>query len=70
MTATATAQRAKKTKEEGAFATVRRGLALSPELRRGLIGTIAIALVATAGRVIVPIAVQQIIDGGLTQDGL
>lgn len=70
MTATATAQRAKKTKEEGAFATVRRGLALSPELRRGLIGTIAIALVATAGRVIVPIAVQQIIDGGLRGEGV
>ena len=47
----------------GALATIRRGLGLSPELRRGLGGTIAIALVATAGRVIVPIAVQQIIDG-------
>jgi len=50
---------------EGAFATVRRGLALSPELRRGLLGTIAVALAATAGRVIVPIAIQQVIDGGL-----
>ncbi len=46
--------------------TIRRGLSLSPELRRGLPGTVAIALVATAGRVIVPVAVQQIIDGGLT----
>ncbi len=52
----------------GAVATIRRGLSLSPELRRGLGGTIAIALVATAGKVIVPIAVQQIIDGGL-EDG-
>jgi ABC-type multidrug transport system fused ATPase/permease subunit len=34
-------------------------------LRRGLPGTIAIALVATAGRVIVPVAIQQIIDRGL-----
>ncbi len=51
---------------EGAMRTVRRGLRLSPELRRGLAGTIAIALVATAGRVIVPVAIQQIIDGGLT----
>jgi putative ABC transport system ATP-binding protein len=49
----------------GALATIRRGLSLSPELRWGLPGTLAIALVATAGRVIVPIAVQQIIDGGL-----
>lgn len=52
----------------GALATIRRGLSLSPELRRGLPGTIAIALVATAGKVIVPIAVQQIIDGGLDDD--
>jgi len=49
----------------GAAATVRRGLSLSPELRRGLPGTLVIALVATAGRVVVPIAVQQIIDGGI-----
>jgi ABC-type multidrug transport system fused ATPase/permease subunit len=67
MTAT-TAGPAVKEKSNGALATVRRGLALSPELRRGLIGTIAIALAATAGRVIVPIAVQQIIDGGLRGD--
>jgi ABC-type multidrug transport system fused ATPase/permease subunit len=50
----------------GAAATVRRGLSLSPELRRGLPGTLAIALLATAGRVIVPVAIQQIIDGGLS----
>ena len=48
----------------GAMATVRRGLSLSPELRIGLGGTIAIAIVATAGRVIVPVAIQQIIDRG------
>ncbi|MEA1904209.1 MAG: ABC transporter ATP-binding protein [Actinomycetota bacterium] len=69
MTAT-TAGRAATEKSEGALATVRRGLALSPELRRGLAATIAIALVATAGRVIVPIAVQQIIDGGLRGEGV
>ncbi len=49
----------------GAGNTIRRGLSLSPELRRGLPGTIVIALVSTAGRVIVPVAVQQIIDRGL-----
>ena len=32
--------------------TVKHGLALSPELRRGLWGTIAIAVIATAGRVV------------------
>lgn len=59
-----TAQR----KHEGAWTTVKRGLSLSPELRLGLGGTLAIAFVATAGRVIVPVAIQQIIDGGL-EDG-
>ncbi len=54
--------------KESAMRTVSRGLRLSPELRRGLAGTLAIAVVATAGRVIVPVAIQQIIDGGL-QDG-
>jgi putative ABC transport system ATP-binding protein len=50
--------------------TIRRGLSLSPELRRGLFGTIAIAVVATAGRVVVPIAIQQIIDGGIDEGGI
>lgn len=49
----------------GAMNTIRDGLALSPELRKGLAGTIAIAVVATAGRVVVPVAIQQILDGGL-----
>jgi ATP-binding cassette subfamily B protein len=53
---------------EGAWNTVKRGLSLSPELRLGLGVTLAIALVATAGRVIVPIAIQQVIDGGF-EDG-
>ena len=50
---------------EGAFATLRRGLRMMPEFRRGLPATFALALVATAGRVVVPIAVQQVIDRGL-----
>ncbi len=55
---------------QGALKTIAQGLRLSPELRRGLPGTIALALVATAGRVIVPIAIQQIIDGGLEEGGV
>jgi len=54
----------------GALKTIRRGLSLSPELRKGLGGTIAIAVVATAGRVVVPIAIQQIIDGGFEVNGV
>ncbi|SEL39549.1 putative ABC transport system ATP-binding protein [Blastococcus sp. DSM 46786] len=50
---------------EGALATLRRGLRMMPEFRRGLPVTFALALVATAGRVVVPIAVQQVIDRGL-----
>ena len=51
----------------GALNTIRDGLALSPELRRGLVVTILIAVVATAGRVVVPIAIQQIVDGGFSE---
>ena len=54
---------------DGTFATVRRGLALSPELRPGLAGTVALALVQMAGRVAVPIAVQQGIDHGVRAPG-
>ncbi len=50
---------------EGAWRTFRRGLALSPELRVGLAVTMLLALVATAGRAIVPIAIQRTIDDGL-----
>jgi ABC-type multidrug transport system fused ATPase/permease subunit len=48
---------------------MRRGLSMSPELRIGLAGTIALALVATTGRVVVPVAVQQGIDRGLRVPG-
>ena len=48
----------------GAWQTLQRGLALSPELRTGLAGTLALALVYMVGRVAVPVAVQQGIDRG------
>lgn len=51
---------------EGAMDTLKRGLRLSPEFARGLWLTLAFAVVATAGKVIVPVAVQQIIDNGLS----
>jgi putative ABC transport system ATP-binding protein len=49
--------------------TVRRGLVLSPEITRGGRITLALALVATLGRIVVPLAVQQTIDGGIQADG-
>ncbi|MFE2616467.1 ABC transporter ATP-binding protein [Micromonospora chalcea] len=50
---------------ETTWQTLRRGLALSPELRTGLAGTIALALVYMVGRVAVPVAVQRGIDHGI-----
>jgi ATP-binding cassette, subfamily B, bacterial len=49
----------------GAWATLVRGLRLSPELRAGLAITLAVAVVATAGKVVVPVAIQLTIDRGL-----
>jgi ATP-binding cassette, subfamily B, bacterial len=57
------------TELEPALHTVRRGLALSPELRTGLGGTLALAVVSMAGRVAVPIAIQQGIDRGVRAPG-
>src|SRR5690606_20721520 len=50
---------------DSAWATLRRGIALSPEFTRGLAVTVALAVLATVGKVVVPLAVQQIIDNGL-----
>jgi putative ABC transport system ATP-binding protein len=49
--------------------TIRRGLEVSPELRHGFVGTLLLALLGTAGRVVVPIAVQQTLDHGLGGPG-
>lgn len=53
----------------GALATLRRGLQVSPELTRGIGVTLLLAVVATAGRVVVPIAVQQTVDTAILADG-
>jgi putative ABC transport system ATP-binding protein len=52
-----------------AWGTLRRGLAISPEFRAGLPVTLLLAAVATGGRVLVPVAVQQTVDGGLLGPG-
>jgi len=49
----------------GAIATIRRGLAHSPELTDGVWVTLALAVLASVGQVVVPIAVQQTLDRGL-----
>jgi len=54
----------------GTWATLRRGLQVSPQMGQGLALTLLLALLAAAGRVVVPIAVQQTIDTGiLTPEG-
>ncbi|HET8659242.1 MAG TPA: ABC transporter ATP-binding protein [Micromonosporaceae bacterium] len=54
---------------ESTWRTLRRGLALSPELRTGLAGTLGLAVVSMAGRVAVPVAIQQAVDRGLRAPG-
>lgn len=49
----------------GAIDTLRRGMRISPELREGLGVTLVLAVVASLGQVVVPIAVQQTLDRGL-----
>ena len=57
------------TRDDGAFATLLRGLRMVPEFRRGLGLTLVFAVLATAGRVVVPLAVQQILDRGVLGAG-
>ena len=49
----------------GAIATIRLGMKYSPELREGLGLTLVLAVIASCGQVVVPIAVQQTLDRGL-----
>jgi len=51
------------------MATLRRGLQLSPELRVGLGLAIALAVLATVGRVVIPFVVQQATDNGIGAEG-
>jgi putative ABC transport system ATP-binding protein len=54
------------TVERGSFAALAHGLRLAPEFRAGLGVTLGLAVLSTAGRVVVPLAVQQTIDKGLS----
>ena len=53
----------------GAWRTIARGVAFSPELKDGFWVTVLFAVLATLGRVVVPIAVQQTLDRGLNAPG-
>ncbi len=52
-----------------AMQTIRRGIALSPELTHGIRGTLGFAVLSTLGRVVVPISVQQTVDKGVNAPG-
>ena len=52
-----------------AWRTIARGIELSPELKEGFRGTLFFAVVATLGRIVVPVAVQQTLDRGLGAPG-
>jgi ATP-binding cassette subfamily B protein len=52
-----------------AMETIRLGMRHSPELREGLGFTLFLAVIASAGQVVVPIAVQQTLDRGLNAPG-
>ncbi len=49
--------------------TIRRGVHYSPELKDGLAGTLVLAVLASLGQVVVPIAVQQTLDRGIGAEG-
>ena len=51
-----------------ALAVLRRGLAESPELRKGLRLTVLFAIIGSVGRLVIPILIQQVIDKGLLAD--
>ncbi|WP_372729844.1 ABC transporter ATP-binding protein [Nocardioides sp.] len=55
--------------EMGAFETIRRGVHFSPELKEGFRGTLLLAVLASLGQIVVPVAVQQTIDQGLNAPG-
>ncbi len=55
--------------EMPAMQTIRRGIHYSPELKEGIGGTLLLALLASLGQVVVPVAVQQTLDRGLSSPG-
>jgi len=52
--------------EEGALTVLRRGVAQTPELRRGLVVSVLFALMVAGGNLVIPIAIQQILDKGVS----
>jgi ATP-binding cassette subfamily B protein len=51
--------------QAGAIEVLRQGLRATPELRRGIRATVAMAVATAVGRLAVPVLIQQILDRGL-----
>jgi putative ABC transport system ATP-binding protein len=51
------------------IAIVRKGARLSPEFTKGIWLTLGLAVVATLGRIVIPVAIQQAIDHGFDAGG-
>ncbi|MEO3938776.1 ABC transporter ATP-binding protein [Dermatophilaceae bacterium Soc4.6] len=56
-------------REQGTWQTLKRGVELSPELRRGIGVTLALAMLSTLGRVLIPFVVQRTTDDGILGTG-
>ncbi|HLN76487.1 MAG TPA: ABC transporter ATP-binding protein [Nocardioidaceae bacterium] len=69
MTSTTASTRMDSGESISAWRTLRRGIELSPELTVGIWGTLFFAVLATLGRIVVPVAVQQTLDRGLGAPG-
>jgi ABC-type multidrug transport system fused ATPase/permease subunit len=69
MTTVTTGTRMDSGEDIAALDTIRRGMAISPELKEGLGKTLVFAVVASFGQVIVPISVQQTLDRGINGPG-
>ncbi len=54
--------------ETGALTVLRRGVQISPELRRGFVITMAMALFMAIGRLVIPVLIQLILDRGVRGD--
>ncbi len=57
-------------RRRGAVDTIRAGIAEAPALGRGLAVTFLLALIGAAGRVTIPVVMQQAIDNGLVDGGV
>lgn len=56
---------ARPARRDGALSVLRRGLAESPELRRGAAYTIALAFITGLGAVLIPVLIQLVLDRGV-----